>query len=251
MAPPRDVSRETRREDKSVVALSWNNFIDHMREAWSPGQHVALIGPTGQGKSTFAIGLLQLRRWVIALDPKGEDDTLSASGYERLKTWPPPNRIRDNIAMGYPARLVVGGPSRSEEETRALRRTMADAVEAVRNEGGWTLYIDEMQVLGDRRMMGVTTAIEQLLITARTRGTSVVTSYQAPAWVPRASTRQASHVVIWGTHDQDSVKTIAEAMGRDWKELIVQVRELPDFHVLSIPKRYRDPLILTHPPKVG
>lgn len=233
------------------VALSWSHFLDHMREHWAAGQHAALIGPTGEGKTTLALGLLQLRRWVLALDPKGMDDTLSRSGYERITRWPPPARIREQIADGKPARLLVGGPARTEEETRQLEDTLADAVGAVRAEGGWTLYTDELQVLADRRMMNVTSQIEQLLITARTRGTSVITSFQAPAWVPRAATRQASWVVMWQTAAEDSVKTIGEAMGRDWHHLKAQADLLPEYHVLAIPKRHREPLIVTHPPRIG
>lgn len=250
MATPQPSPRAARGK-KGVVALAWPHWLDHMRENWEPGQHIAMIGPTGEGKTTLAVGLLELRRWVVALDPKGMDDTLSASGYERIRHWPPPGRVRDRIAEGYPARLIVGGPARTDAEIRELNATLSDAVDGVRQEGGWTLYCDEFQVLSDRRMMGVTTKIEQLLISARTRGTSVMTAFQAPAWVPRAATRQATHTVMWGTHDEDSVKTVAQAMGRPWRDLQAQVQELPEYHVLVIPKRFRDPLVLTHPPRVG
>jgi len=159
--------------------------------------------------------------------------------------------VRDQIAEGYPARLIIGGPSRNDAETARLGALMQQAVEGVRSEGGWTLYVDEFQLLSDRRMMGVTTQVEQLLISARTRGTSVVTAYQAPAWVPRAATRQASFTVMWGTHDEDSVKTVAQSMGRPWRELQAMIKEVPEYHTLVIPKRFREPMILTHPPRVG
>lgn len=244
-------TQQRARKDKRVTALSWPHFLDHMREHWEVGQHMALIGPTGEGKSTLALGLLELRRWVVVLDPKGEDDTLNASGYTRLKAWPPPGRIRDQIADGYPARLLIGGPNRTDAEAARLSQLMQDAVEGVRGEGRWTLYVDEFQLLADRRMMGVTTQVEQLLIAARTRGTSVMTAFQAPAWVPRAATRQATYVIMWGTHDEDSVKTIAQAMGRPWRELQAMAQQLPEYHVLVIPKKFREPMILTHPPRVG
>lgn len=237
----------------NVRALAWPGFLDHMRGrgGWEPGQHMALVGPTGEGKTTLALGLLELRRYVLALDPKGMDDTLSKSGYERLPRWPPPSRAWDAIAEGHPARYIVGGPARTETEVAQLARTLSDCVSDVRASGGWTLYIDEFQVLADRRMMAVTTQIEQLLITARTRGTSVVTAFQAPAWVPRAATRQASWCIVWGTRDEDSLKNVARAMGRPWKDLQAMVTELPEYHVLAIPKRVREPLILTRAPRVG
>ena len=89
-------------------------------EEWKPGQHVALIGPTGEGKSTYAVGILALRKYVLALDPKGEDETLAASGYERLTCWPPPGKVRERIAQGGTARLIVGGATRTQGELDKL-----------------------------------------------------------------------------------------------------------------------------------
>ncbi len=233
-----------------VISAEWDMFLDWWGDNWAPGQHVALIGPTGEGKSTFAVGILGLRKWVLALDPKGEDETLAASGYQRLTAWPPPRKIREAIAEGKPARLIIGGSTRTKQEMASLAKLMDEAVEGVRAEGGWTIYADEFQLLADRRMYGLDKQIEQLLIAARSRGTSVVTAFQAPAWVPKAGTRQATFVVMWPTRDRVMIKTVAEAMGRPWHELAEAVDELPPYHVLVIPKRIRAPMVLAHAPKL-
>lgn len=231
--------------------LEWDpDYLDYLRENWIPGQHKALVGPTGEGKSTYAVGVLALRKYVLALDPKGEDETLAASGYERLTSWPPPGKVRERIAQGGTARLIVGGATRTQGELDKLVALMRQAVEGVRAEGGWTIYADEFQLLADRRMYGLDKEIERLLISARTRGTSVMTAFQAPAWVPKAGTRQASYVVLWPTRDRVMIKTVAEAMGRPWHELAAAVDELPPFHVLVIPKKIRDPMVITHAPKL-
>lgn len=234
-----------------VIAAEWDMFLGWFKDEWEPGKHVALIGPTGEGKSTFAVGVLDLRKWVLAVDPKGEDETLAASGYTRITRWPPPSEIRDQIAEGRPARLIVGGSTRTRHEMERLADLMREAIEGVRAEGGWTIYADEFQLLADRRMYGLDKEVEALLIAARSRGTSVVTAFQAPAWVPKAGTRQATFTVMWPTRDRVMIKTVAEAMGRPWHELAEAVDELPSYHVLVIPKRIRAPMVITHAPKLG
>jgi energy-coupling factor transporter ATP-binding protein EcfA2 len=240
-------------EDRStqVVGVTWNIFLDWFREVWKPGQHIALIGPTGEGKSTFAVGILQHRKWVLALDPKGEDDTLSSSGFERITRLPLKRRTRQEVAEGKPARLIAGGSSKTTAERLSLKKLMHEAVEMVRGQGGWTIYADEFQILADRRMFGLDKAIEELLISARSNGTSVVAAFQAAAWVPKAATRQATYVVMWPTRDDNMIKAVAQAMGRPWRVLEAAVKELPPFHVLVIPKKISAPMVLTHPPKIN
>jgi hypothetical protein len=235
-----------------VIAAEWHElFLPWFREAWEPGQHVALIGPTGEGKSTFAGGILDTRKWVLALDPKGGDETLSRTGYKPLTRWPPPGKDRDRIAEGKPMRYIIGRQVRDEREERAHTSLMRDAVRGCWGEGGWTINVDEFQLLADRRMMGLDKEIERLLVAARSKGTSVVTSFQAPSWVPKASTRQATWVVMWPTRERKMIQVVADSMGRPWKELAAAVDELPPFHVLVIPKQVRAPYVLTHAPKLG
>ncbi len=234
-----------------VVAVPWEIFLRWLADTWEPGQHFALVGPTGEGKTTFAVGILGLRKWVLALDPKGEDDTLTASGFTRITKLPLPRRIRNDIAEGKPARLVIGGAARNDAEERALHRLMREAVAMVRQQGGWTIYADEFQILADLRMFNLGKPIEQLLISARKNRTSVVTAYQAPAWVPKAATRQAWGVAVFPTRDRAMIKSVAESMGRPWDELQDAIDQLPQYHILVIPKSIHAPMVLVHPPKVS
>src|SRR5258708_36666052 len=91
-------SRPARSQDLAgsrVVGVSWEVFLEYFADVWEPGQHIALVGPTGEGKTTFAVGILKARKWVMALDPKGEDDTLTASGFIRVTRLPLPRQIRN------------------------------------------------------------------------------------------------------------------------------------------------------------
>lgn len=238
-------------EKTTVIAVEWDTFVRWLKDEWAPGQHVALIGPTGEGKSTFAVGMLKLRKWVLALDPKGHDETLAASGFTRIMSWPPPGPIRDDIAEGKPARLIVGGSIRTDEDKKDLVRLMHKTVSGVRAEGGWTVYADEFQLLADQRMYGLAKPVEEMLVAARSKGVSVITSFQAPAWVPKAATRQATFCMIWPTRDVNMIKAVAESMGRTWQEIVAAVRELPSYHVLVIPKRVHAPMLITKAPRIN
>jgi len=229
---------------------------------WKPGQHWALIGPTGEGKSTFAVGILEGRKWVLSLDPKGEDETLESSGYVRVTSMPPPRGapfgkprpgtdrwIWERVEHGRPVGLIAGFEALTDEEDEALHALMRDAVTWCRRTRGWTLYVDEFELLSSQRMFRLGPDIERMLITARRAGTSVVTSFQAAAWVSKHATRQASFTSLWPTRDRQMVKNVAESMGRDWRTVAAAVDELPDYHVLVIPKRIRSPMIVTSAPK--
>lgn len=235
---------------------------------WKPGQHWALIGPTGEGKSTFAVGILDRRKWVLSLDPKGEDETLEASGYVRVRRMPPPRDnwawlpwrsaepgsdqwIWDRINDGDPVGLIAGFEAMTDEEDLALHALMRDAVIWCRRTRGWTLYVDEFELLSSQRMFRLGPDIERMLITARRAGTSVVTSFQAAAWVSKHATRQAALCSLWPTRDRQMIKNVAEAMGRDWRMIAAVVDELPPFHTLTIPKQIRRPMLITTAPKIS
>ena len=235
----------------SIVGVPWSVFLAWLADAWEPGQHLAIIGPTGEGKTTFVVGILGLRQWVIALDPKGEDETLAASGFMRVTSLPLSGDIRNRIAEGQPARLIIGGPSRTDAERAGLLLLMRQAIKMVREQGGWTLYVDEFQIISDVRMFGLGKPIEELLISARRNRSSIITSFQAPAWVPRAATRQAWGTLLLPTRDVNMIKAVAETMGRSWQELMSAVQQLPQYHGLFIPKSIHAPMILVNPPPVN
>jgi len=254
-------------DPRLVIGMPWPQFLDHMRIRWAPGQHIAMIGPTGEGKSTFAGGLLSLRKYVLALDPKGEDETLSKTGYERVLRMPSEidwqarllrtsharqwDAIHQRIAEGGDARLIVGSSTRTAAQDLRNQELMRTAIGYCREAGGWTLYVDEYELLSSQRMYHLGPPIERMLNTARTLGTSVVTSYQAPAWVSHHATRQARFCVTWSTGDRDMVKKIAGSMGRDWRQVGAAIDELPRFHALVIPRgKNGGPMICTSAPKL-
>lgn len=234
-----------------------------------PGQHMAVIGPTGCAKTTHAVGFLDgNRRYVLALDPKGEDETLEASGYTRVRSLPHTgwrgiydralgrndqrawSDIYDRIEAGLDARVIVGGGSRTDAEDEALRALMREAITFTRHSAGWCLYVDEFELLSSQRMMRLGDMIERMLITARRDRTSVITTFQAPAWVSKHATRQARRAAIY-PQSASMVKSLADELVWDWKELAAVLDELPEFHTATVGRgRLSGPIVLTMAPRL-
>lgn len=246
--PPVDVTEEP------VIGVEWDAFLEQFRRRWAPGEHVAFIGPTGVGKTNVAgLVLPACRKYVVATDPKGGDTTLSILerlGFVRIDRWPPPRRVFEDIADGKPARLIVGLPIRNEGDEKKNRELLRRAIVGVFELGGFTLYIDELQIATDLRMMNLRREIERNLIAARDRKVSVVSSYQKPANVPRTAADQATYLFVWNTRDDDVVKRIAEMMGRPKPEVRAAMRMLPKHFILFVSRDPYEPMILTNPPKL-
>lgn len=230
-----------------VVGMRWAAFKRHFDEHWSQGQHVALVGPTGEGKSTMATQLLGLRRWVMALDPKGGDSTLAATGFPRISQWDRRTRhdIERAIDQGHAVRRIVGPVVERRSDFVKTRRVCKDVLEYVFEVGGWTTYVDELQIAADRRMMNLAGDIETLLIAARDKGVSVVSSFQAPRWVPRAASDQSTWIVVFYTKDTDVVNRLAEMTGRPKAEIRGAVDALDKHFCLVFHRNPRQPIIVT------
>lgn len=244
------------------AVTEWGERVELSRP-WKPGEHWALVGPTGLGKTTHAVPMLGVRKYVLALDPKGKDTTLSKSGYVRVRElpahWPRSLRGEDqktwrkvfkDIREGRPARVIVGGGAATESEDGALRALLSEAITFARHSTGWTLYVDEFELLSSVRMMKLQDQIDRMLISARDAGISVVTSYQAQAWVSKHASRQARKVTAW-PQDGDMLKAVSQAMGREWRDVGIACDRLPAWHSITIPQGKRGgPMVITCPPEL-
>lgn len=234
-----------------VEAKPWPDFLEWFRQTWQPGEHLASIAPTGAGKSTFCVGVLShCRRFVLGFDPKGGDSTLQGSGWPRLPDWPPSRKTYDEMAEGKPVRLIVGPVTATVSDLWRQRDVFARALDGAFNDGGWSIYVDELQLLSDRRMMGLASSVERLLIAARDKGISVVTAYQRPANVPRTASDQATWVAVAYTRDRDVVDRVAEMLGRPKPEIRGALNGLDPYTWVVVGRNPRMPIIVTRPTKI-
>jgi hypothetical protein len=195
---------------------------------------------------------LPQRKYVLALDPKGGDSTLASLlnvGFERSE-WPPSKKVRKAIEEGKPARLIIGSEIKTVEDLGGLRRMIGLALRDAFNEQGWTVYIDELQIVADRRLMALGAHVERNLIAARDRKVSMVMSFQRPANVPLSASEMSTWFMVLYTRDRDVVSRLAEMAGRPTAEMRGMVKALPKYCVLLFSRDPREPVIVTQADKV-
>lgn len=211
-----------------IPRLDRQSFLHRFKTAWKADQHVSLIGPTGRGKSYTARQILSQRSGkIVVLAPKGVDETMRNFGH-RIKKYPPgiftpgPKSNGDWI-------LRLEPPVKKTEDLAKVRVAFAKALQHAFRTGNVTLYVDELQVTADPRMMGLGKLIEADLLMGRSRNLSIVSSIQVPRWAPRAAYDQASHVLMWRQRDKPALNRIGEISGVDTLSVTKAVKEL-EFH---------------------
>jgi hypothetical protein len=236
-----------------VIGLEWDAFLRQMSKDWKQGEHWCLVAPTGEGKSTFVAQLVErLRKFVLVFDLKGGDPTLDDLGWERITKWPLSREYRKMMEEGEPVRLLVGGKGRTPKARAARVDLFKQVLEAVYQDGGWTLVIPDLALLTDRRFGAAGDQVTELLLAARSAKISVVTEFQRPAGVPREAADQATYLGTAYTRDVDTVARLAEMLGRSRTQMRGAVRGLGKtrFSWIVVSRRPRDPLLVTKPPPI-
>jgi hypothetical protein len=241
--------------DFDIVGLDEQEFIKWWAKAWKPGQHVFVAGMTGSGKSTCIIFLCKVRKFVVALDAKGLDRTLSASGWERIKTWPPPAKIREQVKNGEITRIIVGKKANDDVQFESNAALLRKSVKGIWSQGNWTVDADEGQILADRRYVGAGADLEKMMIAARDRGVSLIFATQRPAVGQTAPSiasamAQSEWVVVARTRDTRVHNRLAEILGRPAAEVRALISSLPKFTWAVVGLDPYEPIRLMQPPEI-
>lgn len=161
--------------------------------AWRQGEHVAIIGDTGSGKTYLETRLLKLREYVVVLRTK--DDDTRFRGFRRVK------KAANVAAADGQVELFPRYERQRVECARMLERAW--------REGGWCVAVDELYYL--EQQLHLRPYVERLLTQGRGKRVSVVVGAQRPSGITRFALSQVTHLFIFHSEGRDLKEVIARS----------------------------------------
>lgn len=214
-----------------VDQISWEDFLGHVFN-WDQGEHVTLIGPTGQGKTTLARHILPRRNYVVNFVTKKTDPLIQEfkrDGYKVMKSW------GDTPHHTAPRVLLQPPFVKTEPRERVQREEFSLALDRAFDEESWTVYLDEvLYITGD---LGLERKVKRLWHQGRSLGVSVVAGTQRPAMVPLLAYSQATHLFFWRNTDETDIKRLGGLGGMDNRLIREIVARLAKHEVLYLNTR--------------
>ena len=196
--------------------LPWDQFWP--RFDWRQSEHVGLIGPNGQGKTTLLQAILPKRTYVCVLATKPRDrslDRLIASGYDRYDEW-------IDIDPDDSPRRIIWPDAKRLGAWEKQREVFEHAMQQMFIDGEWTVVIDEGYYFTKRLRLG--DIMQEYWTQARSNGISFVVGTQRPAWVPVEMYAESTHHFLWRTVEREALRRISDlgAANAEVAKLVIQ-----------------------------
>jgi energy-coupling factor transporter ATP-binding protein EcfA2 len=197
-----DETRLLARFSTQAPRIPWDVFHRDIFR-WKQGEHIGLIGPTGQGKTTLMLNLMPLHPYTVAFATKPADETMDAlvnSGWVKMEAW------RSLNPKQFPRRVLWPDARDLDSEARQ-QAVFLDAFRRIYREGAWTVAIDEDWYI--ENVLRLSRPVRTYLLQARSLKISLVIAAQRPAWIAREAYSSATHLFFWRNNDRTDLERLS------------------------------------------
>ena len=249
---PSSTSPSTEPVPAGAPFVAWDHLYGYLKQHFEQGDHVAVLGPTGSGKTHIALEVAELRSYVILIACKPKDP-LIVDAMKRGYWLIPTDRLEVPYVDGKPYHSkVIYWPRLSEKQRSRLPHSMLleteremqkprvkGALGYVRHNGHWAVLLDEGTYVC--RDLGLQRDIDSALFQFRTLNSSIIILAQRPSWVGRYALSSPTHLFLFNTNDRDDRKALGDISGVDTALVrdIVGGLDFQKHHFLYIDTRNR------------
>lgn len=227
--------REFEEQEKDQIEImSWDEFLPFIRKNWKQGEHVAMIAPTQQGKSTLAQVIMPIRDYVVVFVTKARDPLMSKlekQGYKKVQEFVGQPDI-------YPRQLLVPSSGKGVSPYKMKvkqRRVFENAIYQIFDAGYWTVWLDEGRYITDT--LNLQGDVEFLFLQGAALKISVVFLTQRPAKVPLEVYDQSTHLFFWRDNDETNRRRIGGIAGASGAILWQEVAQLKQYEFIYLNTR--------------
>lgn len=216
--------------------MYWPEFKALLGQLWRPGPpswpntHMAIVGATRSGKSTFTREIMRMRDYVCLFGTKNVDEPLYGpllkQGYVIRERWNPENTEERRVIFKPPL------TDTSAKAHAAQKEAFRQALDRVYQTGGWTLWFDEIRYLADD--LGLARELNLLWLQGGSNGTTIVGLTQRPVSVPLNMFAQSRFLVTFRISGREDRRTMANYAGGLEPVLFETAAILPRYELLFI-----------------
>lgn len=185
-----------------IEAVPYSQFLERLN--WQQGEHIGMIGPTGSGKTTLSLSLMDRRGYVCVIGTKPKDDTLSKfakqNDYKIISEFP---QFFDPVTH---SKLVLWPKMKEMRHQSSQRMAIGHALQTMFKQGNWAINADELSYIS--KELNLEPHLKLIWQQGRSIGLSLIAGTQRPAYVPLLIYDQSTHLFFWRDNDEVNLKRI-------------------------------------------